>query len=132
MYLKNLDNSSTSEPKNSDIVAWVDQAYKMLKHQKVTLQNIQTIFQNSKVEILFRMILKQVSRRLKSFPMICKSTKEIFYDNHLFFFSVSFICSLRWRENTRKIYSLWQTLKILVSHFKSYFQNSLYKSEEKS
>ena len=35
MYLKNLDTSSTSDAKNSDIVAWVDQAYKMLKHQKV-------------------------------------------------------------------------------------------------
>ena len=37
MYLKNLDTSSTSDAKNSDIVAWVDQAYKMLKHQKVLL-----------------------------------------------------------------------------------------------
>ena len=36
MYLKSLDSStSDAKPSNADVLSWVDQAYKMLKQQKV-------------------------------------------------------------------------------------------------
>ena len=36
MYLKSLDSStSDAKPSNGDVLSWVDQAYKMLKQQKV-------------------------------------------------------------------------------------------------
>ena len=36
MYLKSLESStSDAKPSNTDVLSWVDQAYKMLKQQKV-------------------------------------------------------------------------------------------------
>ena len=115
MYLKNLDTSSTSDAKNSDIVAWVDQAYKMLKHQKVNcilaVRYILCLLLTFLLPVS-RMILRRVSSRRRS----CRAYEM---DGATITFVFSSQC-LSWYYKIENIFPLAKIQFCILNYFRGW------------
>ena len=77
MYLKSLDSStSDAKPSNADVLSWVDQAYKMLKQQKVcNLFNIFLILSQSRNFLIQGFLM--TSCNIGLFCTICAMHNEV-------------------------------------------------------